>query len=146
VCLRAPIKIEIGSGSSLPAWQCDEVRNLCAKYSDIFQLPTINTRCKDKGIAAELRLTKGIAAPRACDAETHARWITASERANVGKTYCLQCAGQKHGRICYGSTNKLETNCKETHILRMHYIRTGCISSKHGYSTKRTQDLEWTLR
>jgi hypothetical protein len=51
-------KIEIGHESNLEQHQLDEVRALCKKFEDIFQLPTINTKCSDKGITAELRLNK----------------------------------------------------------------------------------------
>ena len=63
--------------------------------------------------------------------ETHNVWITASARANAGKTYCLQCAGQKHGKVCHGSTNKLENGLQgdpySTNALHpswVHFIKT----------------------
>jgi exodeoxyribonuclease III len=50
-------KIEIGKDWDLEPHQISGARALCEKYADIFQQPSLNTKCLDKGIAAKLRLT-----------------------------------------------------------------------------------------
>ena len=49
-------KIEIGNDAELTQPQITQVKALCLAYADIFQLPKINTKCQEHGVAAQLKL------------------------------------------------------------------------------------------